>query len=507
MSDPSSCDIVFIDTQDNREACFNVQRIADDDWSKITLELNDASLVAPVEYKKNELVQGCNPSLPKNSAWYKITLSDRITTPIKFQVKNSEDAILCEETVENSYQPENKCTSQISAVYDRILTNDEYDDLSDDNKKQIMYELVQLTAESPDEMKVLYRWTTRSNCYRTQRGNWDELDSDVLSDCQYVNCSVPLSYEDIKEAKMPDNDQIKICQESTAHYDIRFREKRANCAETHYSTIFKESVKRPLESNQYVYFAFFAFLIILIGFFIYWRVNNEKAGVADVLRRIFYRWSSQEPMPKLVLIDEENVEEIERIGEGNFGEVWKAVVRAPKANSKERFDSQFLPDMGGQDRIDVALKKLKGNADELTHELFLEEASLCATFDHKNVVKLVGMVIANLDNHNDWNKIYVALELMANSLNQLVPRHIEKSCTNTIGRPRRNINRKLEFETLLEISAQSADGMAYLASKKYVHRDLAARNVLASMEDIGHHDCVIKINDFGLTRYFLIFLF
>lgn len=37
--------------------------------------------------------------------------------------------------------------------------------------------------------------------------------------------------------------------------------------------------------------------------------------------------------------------------------------------------------------------------------------------------------------------------------------------------------------------------MDYLHSKRYIHRDLAARNVLVENE------AVVKIGDFGLTKY------
>lgn len=37
--------------------------------------------------------------------------------------------------------------------------------------------------------------------------------------------------------------------------------------------------------------------------------------------------------------------------------------------------------------------------------------------------------------------------------------------------------------------------MDYLHSKRYIHRDLAARNVLVE------NDRLVKIGDFGLTKY------
>lgn len=54
--------------------------------------------------------------------------------------------------------------------------------------------------------------------------------------------------------------------------------------------------------------------------------------------------------------------------------------------------------------------------------------------------------------------------------------------------------RGLKLNSLIDMAAQIAAGMAYLESQNYIHRDLAARNVLVADSNI------VKIADFGLAR-------
>ena len=49
-------------------------------------------------------------------------------------------------------------------------------------------------------------------------------------------------------------------------------------------------------------------------------------------------------------------------------------------------------------------------------------------------------------------------------------------------------------DEMLQMAAEIADGMAYLAARKYVHRDLAARNCMVAV------DFTVKIGKCGFCH-------
>ena len=96
-------------------------------------------------------------------------------------------------------------------------------------------------------------------------------------------------------------------------------------------------------------------------------------------------------------------------------------------------------------------------------------------FDCNHVVKLRGVV-------SKGQPTLVVMELMANGdlkcfLRSMRP---DAEAPNSKFRPP-------TLKDILQMSGEIADGMAYLAAKKFVHRDLAARNCMVS------EDMVVKI--------------
>ncbi|KAK7792067.1 hypothetical protein R5R35_007100 [Gryllus longicercus] len=143
---------------------------------------------------------------------------------------------------------------------------------------------------------------------------------------------------------------------------------------------------------------------------------------------------------------------LDKIGRGNFGDVYKARLKS-----------------SGQE---VAVKTCRVTLPEEHRRKFLQEGRILKQYDHPNVVRLIGICVQK-------QPIMIVMELVAGG-----------SLLTFL----RNRAATLTQRQLLGMCRDAAAGMRYLESRNCIHRDLAARNCLVGYENI------VKISDFGMSR-------
>ncbi|KAH8272632.1 hypothetical protein KR044_001980, partial [Drosophila immigrans] len=143
---------------------------------------------------------------------------------------------------------------------------------------------------------------------------------------------------------------------------------------------------------------------------------------------------------------------LEKIGRGNFGDVYKAKLKSTKQ--------------------DVAVKTCRMTLPDEQKRKFLQEGRILKQYDHPNVVKLIGICVQK-------QPIMIVMELVPGG-----------SLLNYL---RKNSN-GLSTCQQMSMCRDAAAGMRYLESKNCIHRDLAARNCLVDFEH------TVKISDFGMSR-------
>ncbi|KAL8207431.1 UNVERIFIED_CONTAM: hypothetical protein K2H54_056354 [Gekko kuhli] len=121
----------------------------------------------------------------------------------------------------------------------------------------------------------------------------------------------------------------------------------------------------------------------------------------------------------------------------------------------------------------VAIKAIREGA--MYEEDFIEEAKVMMKLTHPKLVQLYGVC-------TQQRPIYIVTEFM------------EHGCLLNYLRQRRG---HFTNDNLLTMCQDICEGMEYLERNSFIHRDLAARNCLVNESG------VVKVSDFGMTRYVL----
>ncbi|XP_064397110.1 tyrosine-protein kinase receptor UFO-like [Halichondria panicea] len=158
----------------------------------------------------------------------------------------------------------------------------------------------------------------------------------------------------------------------------------------------------------------------------------------------------------------------EEIGQGAFGKVFRGEIR--------RLDSSKFED--------IAIKTIKNLSSKDELESFFAESLLMKDFSHPNILGLAGVCFDTLD-----GVPYILLPFMANGSLKDFLKKKRTHVTNVDTLPE-----DMNDSTLVRMCMDIANGMEYLAEKKFVHRDLAARNCMVETK------LVVKVGDFGLAR-------
>ncbi|MED6262612.1 hypothetical protein ATANTOWER_022784, partial [Ataeniobius toweri] len=132
-------------------------------------------------------------------------------------------------------------------------------------------------------------------------------------------------------------------------------------------------------------------------------------------------------------IPRETLKMVKKLGAGQFGEVWMGYYK----NTQK-----------------VAIKTLKEGTME--PGAFLQEANLMKELQHERLVRLHAVVTKE--------PILIVTEFMVNGC--------------LLDFLKTDAGKNLKMNKLIDMSAQIAEGMAYIEKRNFIHRDVRAANIL-----------------------------
>jgi cyclin-dependent kinase 9 len=193
--------------------------------------------------------------------------------------------------------------------------------------------------------------------------------------------------------------------------------------------------------------------------------------------------------------DSEKYEKITKIGQGTFGEVFKARLRRKEAGSKSG------------DQL-VALKKiLMENEKEGFPITALREIKILQLLKHDNVVNLIEICrckpknnVSNnsssgiSSNNNSRNNPLTAAAASPIPSPKATFYLVFEFCEHDLAGLISNSNVKFTLPDVKKVMQQLLEGLYFIHSNKILHRDMKAANILITKEG------VLKLADFGLAR-------
>ncbi|XP_062855926.1 tyrosine-protein kinase ITK/TSK isoform X2 [Trichomycterus rosablanca] len=192
-------------------------------------------------------------------------------------------------------------------------------------------------------------------------------------------------------------------------------------------------------------------------------IHYHQHNAAGLITRLRY-CVSKGNSPKIEELEPEqwelNAEELSlggELGSGQFG----LVLEGTWCNSEDKVEKK------------VAVKTVREGA--MSDEEFKDEAKVMMKLSHPKLVRLYGVC-------TQQSPMYLVFEFL------------ENGCLTDYLRSKRG---RVSQEALLGMCIDVSEAMAYLESSNFIHRDLAARNCLVSK------DLVVKVSDFGMTRFVL----